>query len=116
MSTETQESFIKSVKDVETTLIDMGFVHYSTTKKGYATYIDFKQNDKQISFMLGPSDWHVDISLLTTKRKYEFKDLLAIPSIARWTATNKFEQKSKDTHRDEVEWFVKFIRFALTEI
>ena len=92
MSTETQDLFIGYVKDVEENLADMGFVHHSTTKKGYATYIDFKQNNNLITFMLGPPDWHVDITLLTSNRKYGFKDLLEIPSIALWIATNKFEK------------------------
>ncbi len=116
MSTQTQESFIQSVTGSETILTDIGFLHHSTERKGYATYIDYKRDDTLISFMLGPSDWNVEISIFTNNRKYAFKDLLEIPSIAQWPASNKFEQTSKDRINDEVIWFMKFIRFSLTEI
>lgn len=115
MSTQTQESFILYVAGSDTILTNIGFVHYSTERKGYATYIDYKRDDTLITFMLGPPDWNVEISMFTNKRKYEFKDLLQIPSIAQWAANNKFEQTSKDIINDEVIWLMQFIRFSLTE-
>jgi len=116
MSIQTQESFIKSVAESDTILTDLGFLHQSTEKKSYATYIKYKRDDTLICFMLGPSDWHVDISIFTNKTKYVFKDLLAISSIAQWAANNKFEQKSVDKINNEVIWFMQFTRFSLTEI
>ena len=75
MSTQTQ-----SIKDIESELTDIGFSHLSTTKKGYATYVDYKSADNiQASFMFGPSDWHVELLLIKNGRKYELKDLLQIP-------------------------------------
>lgn len=116
MSTQIQESFVESVKESEPALTDAGFFHHSTERKGYTTYIDYKSEDTVVSYMLGPSDWHVEISILTTKRKYEFKDLLEITSIAHWIARNRFEHTGKDIIKDEVIWFTRLIRFSLTEI
>ncbi len=115
MSTRAQESFIKSIKDVEKILSDIGFSHFSTTKKGYATYIDYKGKDNTlVTFMFGPSDWNVEILLETNETKYAFKDLLQIPSIAHWTRENKFQQKTSDRIKDEVIWFTDLLRFIFT--
>jgi len=116
MSSQAQELFISSVEDSDTLLTDLGFCHNSTIRKGYATFIAYNKNDTLITFILGPSDWHVEIILLTKNKKYEFKDLLGIPSISQWTTINKFEPTTKETIKDEVVWFMKFIRFVLTEI
>ncbi len=116
MSTKTQESFIKSIAESDTILTTLGFFQQSTEKKGYATYINYKRDETLICFMLGPSDWNVEISLYTNKTKYEFKDLLAISSIAQWTSNNKFVQTNEDIIKDEVIWFMEFVRFSLTEI
>jgi hypothetical protein len=114
MSTQSQETFIQSIKDIETQLTDIGFSHLSTTKKGYATYIDFKSTDKtQVLFMFGPSDWHVEIVFTTNDKKYNFGDLLQIPSVAHWVSDNKFQLKTNDKIKDEVDWFVDLLTFVV---
>ena len=64
--------------------------------------------------MFGRSDWKVEILLETNEIMYAFKDLLQISSIAYWTRENKFQQKTNDRIRDEVIWFVEFLRFVFT--
>jgi hypothetical protein len=114
MSTQSQETFIQSIKEVETRLTDIGLSHLSTTKKGYATYIDFKSTDKtQVSFMFGPSDWHVEIVFTANDKKYEFKDLLQIHAVAQWTRDNKFQPKTNDMIKDEVDWLVDLLTFVV---
>jgi hypothetical protein len=116
MSTQTQETFIQSIKDIETQLTDIGFSHLATTKKGYATYVDFKSADKtQVSFMFGPSDWNVEILLTTNEKKYAFKDLLQIPSIALWTKDNKFQPRTNDRAKDELSWYIDLLTFVIKE-
>ncbi len=112
MSTQTQESFIKSIKEVDTILTDIGLSHLSTTKKGYATFIEYKGSDTLVLFMLGPSDWNVEILLELNEKKYAFKDLLQIPSIAQWTRDNKFVQKTNYRIKEEVFWFVDLLKFV----
>jgi hypothetical protein len=114
MSTEAQEIFIQSLKNVEIKLNDIGFFHTSTIKKGYATYIHYKMVDNmQILFMYGPSDWHVELSLTKNGRKYEFKDILQIPSISQWIMDNKFQHQTSNSIKDEVTWLVDFVRFVI---
>jgi hypothetical protein len=113
MSTQTQESFIKSINEAEPILTDIGLSHILTEKKGYATFVDYKGTDTLVSFMCGPSDWNVEILLEKNHRKYAFKDLLQIPSIAQWTIKNKLRQVTNDRLKDEVFWFVDLIKFVL---
>lgn len=114
MSKQTQELFIKSVKEAEPTLAEIGLSHYSTIRKGYATYIEFKGNEDTLAtLMLGPSDWHVEVSVITNQKKYEFKDLLQIPSISEWTKNNKFEQRTNEILKDEVDWVSCFLVYTI---
>lgn len=116
MSTQSQEAFIQSTRAFETQLTDLGFSHLSTTKKGYATYVDFSSADKTlISFMFGPSDWNVEILLTVNEKKYALKDLLEIPSIAQWTKDNKFQPKANDIVKDELSWYVSLLTFVIKE-
>lgn len=113
MSTQTQESFIESIKEAETIFNNIGLSHVSTIKKGYATFVDYKGTDTLVSFMFGPSDWNVEIFLEKNGIKYALKDLLQIPLIAQWTIRNKFQQLTNDRLKDEVFWFVDLIKFVL---
>jgi hypothetical protein len=116
MSTKSQETFIQSIKDIETRLTDIGFLHLSTTKKGYATYIDFKSADKtQVSFMFGPSEWNVEMLLTVKEKQYAFKDLLQISSVAQWTRDNKFQPRTNDRVKDELSWYVELLTFVVKE-
>ena len=73
MSKQAKESFIKFIKDVEKNLSDIGLLHFSTTKKGYATLIYYKgKNDTLVTFMFGRSDWKVEILLETNETKDAF--------------------------------------------
>lgn len=114
MSTQYQELFIQSVKDIETVLTDIGLSHLSTEKKGYATYIEYKgAHDTRVTFMFGPSDWDVNIVVKRSGKKYEFKDLLQIPSVAHWMKDNKYKQETGNRIiADEVGWFVKLLKFV----
>ena len=113
VSTQNQEVFIKSIKDLEPHLTQLGFLHLSTNKKGFATYAEYKSKDNiQALFMFGPSDWHVDLSLSRNERKYEFKDLLQIPAISQWTKDNKLKEQTNNRIKDEVAWFVGLLRFV----
>ncbi|MFM7851746.1 MAG: hypothetical protein ACKO96_07440 [Flammeovirgaceae bacterium] len=109
-----QESFIKIMNDMESARTDIGLSHLSTEKKGYATYIDYRgAHNTQVTFMFGPSDWDVEIIIKRNGRKYAFRDLLQIPSVAQWTKDNKYKQETRDRIiADEVSWFVKLLKFT----
>lgn len=115
MSTEAQETFIQSLKNVEVELNDIGFLHTSTIKKGYATYIHYKMadNNMPILFMYGPSDWNVELSVTKNGRKYEFKDILQIPPILQWIMDNKFQRQTSNNIKNEVTWFIDLLRFII---
>ena len=114
MSIQLQDTFIKSIKDIETDLADIGFSYLTITEKGYATYVDFKlAENTKVSFMFGPSDWNVEILLTTEQKKYAFKDLLEIPSIAQWTKENKFQPGTNDRIKEEVIWFAELLKFVI---
>lgn len=116
MSIQSQEAFIQAIKDIKSQLTDIGFSHLATTKKGYATYVDFRSADKtQISFMFGPSDWKVEILLTTDKKKYSFKNLLEIPLVVQWTRNNKFQLRTNGRVKEEVEWYVELLAFVIKE-
>ncbi len=112
-----QESFIKTMNDMENVLTNIGLSHLSTEKKGYATYIKYRgPRDTEVTFMYGPSDWDVEIRIKRNWRNwrtYAFKDLLQIPSVAQWTEDNKYKQETSDRIiADEVDWFVKLLKFV----
>ncbi len=114
MSTQTQDTFINSLKDIESDLSDIGITHLLTTKKGYATYVDYKSADNiHVSFIFGPSDWHVELVLRKNGIKYELKDLFQIPSIAEWIRCNKFQEQTGNRIKNEIAWFVDFLRFVI---
>ena len=112
--TTSQESFIKIMNDKEKALADIGLSHLSTEKKGYATFIEYRGTyDTQVSFMFGPSDWDVEMIIKRNGRKYAFKDLLQIPSIAQWTEDNRYVRETRDRNiADEVGWAVKLLKFV----
>ena len=114
MSTQVQETFIKSMNDMESELANIGFTYHLTIKKGYATYVHYKSTKNiQASFMLGPSDWNVELVITTVERKYEFKDLLLVPYISQWTRENKFQQRTSGRVKDEIVWFVDLLKFVM---
>ena len=114
MSTQAQEAFIKSIKDMEPELVDIGFSLHSLDKKGFATYIQYKSKENiQALFMFGPSDWHVELSLTKNERKYELKDLFQIPLIVQWQKENSFRHDSNDRIKEEVTWFVSLLKFII---
>jgi len=114
MSIQSQEIFIESIKGLDSELTDIGFSHLSTTKKGYATYIDYKSADNSIiTFMYGPSDWDVEILIIKNGKKYALKDILQVPSITQWIKDNKFQEQTRNRIKDEVAWFVDLIRFII---
>lgn len=114
MSRDAQETFIQSLKNIGLELNNIGFLHTSTIKKGYATYIQYERVDNmQILFMYGPSDWNVEMSITKNGRKYEFKDILQIPPIFQWIMDNKFQRQTINNIKDEVTWFVTLLRFII---
>lgn len=114
MSTQAQDTFIHLIKDMESELTHIGFSHLSTTKKGYATYVDYKSAENiHASFMFGPSDWHVELVLRKDEKNYELKDLLQIPSIAEWIRNSKFKEQTSNRIKDEITFFVGLLRFVI---
>ena len=66
-----------------------------------------------MTFMFGPSDWDVEMIIKRNGRKYAFKDLLQIPSIAQWTEDNRYIRETRDRNiADEVGWAVKLLKFV----
>ena len=59
-------------------------------RKGYAVFIEYQKQDIKVKFICGPSDWHVYMTIVTPKQRYEFRGLLQIPIVDEWVKRNKF--------------------------
>lgn len=109
------EEFLLSLKEVEPLLLAMKLKPYSYFEKGPAYYIQYKKEgpDIIIEFLFGPSDWMIEIIIFTSKRKFEFKDLFQISAIEEWLHENKYSQGNERNIKNEILYFIEFLKISL---
>ncbi len=107
------EEFIKALKEDEFLLNRIGFVQSHFERKGYAVFTEYQKQDIRVKFMCGPSDWHVDMIIVTPKQRYAFGDLLQIPVVDEWVKRNKFSGGNEHNIKAEVDYFVNLLEFVL---
>lgn len=110
---KSEESFLTSLEEVEHKLNKMGFIQSHFERKGYAIFTDYKRQDTTVKFMRGPSEWHVEMFIITPKRRYRLNDLLIISVVAEWVKENKFSQGDGNYIKSELFWFVNLLEFVL---
>lgn len=62
---------------------------------GFAYYFEYKKGNTTVEFLVGPTDWQIEMIILTSKQKYTFKDLMEIKSIKTWIDNNRYHKKMK---------------------
>ena len=91
----------------------MGFVRTHFERKGYAVFTEYNKENTKVEFMCGPSDWHVEMIIVTPKQRYAFKDLLQIPIVDEWVKRNKFSEGNENYIKAEVRYFINLLEFVL---
>lgn len=110
---KTDKVFIKSLKEVKFLLDKMDFTQTGFERKGYAVFTEYSKKDTKVKFMCGPSDWDVEMIIVTPERSYAFKDLLQIPVVDKWVKRNKFSVDNKNQIKAELHYLIKLLEFAL---
>ena len=109
------EEFLLALKEMEPLLLTLKFVPYSYLEKGPAYYIQYKKESTGtvVEFLFGPSDWMIQMIIFASKGKYEFKDLIAIPAIAKWLDKNKYEPENVRHIKKEMLYFIELLKISL---
>ena len=105
--------FEAAVREIEPTLLGIGFKPYSFERKGPAYYIRYKHDDTIVMFMYGPSDWHVEVVLLTAKGKFNIGNLMKFPTIADWVYGKKFISNNENPVVNELLWNIELMKISL---
>lgn len=108
------EEFLKALNEIEIVLLTLLFKRHSFFEKGLAYYIEYrKENNTRVEFLFGPSDWHIEMAIYTSKGKFSFKDLLNIPEVNRWVNDNRYKQENGRNVKNELLWFVELLKVSL---
>lgn len=107
------EEFLAGIKEIESILYSMHFHPHSFEEKGAAYFIKYKRGQSIVEFLFGPSDWHVEMLIFTSKRKFSFGDLLQIPAIAGWVRSNEYKPEKTTNVKGELLWFVELLKVSL---
>ncbi len=109
-----KEQFFKALDEIEFVLFALLFKRHSFFEKGEANFLEYrKDNNTRLEFLLGPSDWDIEIIIYTSKGKYAFKDLLSIPEINSWVNNNRYKQENGRNIKNEIEWFIDLLKVSL---
>jgi hypothetical protein len=107
------EDFLAGIKEIENILFLLNFSAYSFEEKGPAYFIKYKRENSIVEFLFGPSDWDVEIIIITSKGKFAFRDLLQISSIAEWVKNNTYKQVNGRNVKNELLWAVELLKISL---
>ena len=107
------DSFVTSLKKAEYLLNRIGFTQSHFERKGYAVFTEYRKQNTKVKFMCGPSEWHVEMIIITPKGYFAFKDLLQMHAIAEWVKRNKFLQDDENYIKSEILYFINLLKFAL---
>src|SRR5690349_19786498 len=113
MIDELTKEFLAGSEIVKEVLVSLHFKPLSFEEKGYAYVIRYQKEKNIVEFLFGPSDWDVEMIIYTRDKKFAFRDLLAIPAIAKWVSDNKYEQVGKRNIQNELLWFVELLKISL---
>lgn len=110
------ESFLNGLNEIEFVLSSLLFTKKSIIRKGHAFFVSYYKDETIVEFLFGPSDWEIEMTIITSKRKYAFKDLLQIQEIFKWVNENRYIQVSKRDIGKELSWFVDLLGISLPKI
>ena len=88
------EIFLESIEEIEKLLIDFQFKSKPFDKSGLALFVAYEKGNTLVEFLFGPSDWDVEMIIITSKGRFAFRDLLEIPSILKWVKDNRYRQEN----------------------
>lgn len=111
---ELTKEFLTAQNEIEVVLKTLFFNRHSFIEKGQAYYIEFiKNNGTKLEFLFGPSDWDVEMIIVSSKGKFAFKDLLDIPEINSWVNSNQYRQDGLRNLKNELLWFIELLKVSL---
>jgi hypothetical protein len=116
MRNKLTKEFLGALKEIDAILSEMLFKKYSFIEKGLAHFVQYKKGNTILEFLFGPSDWDVDMKIYTSKGKFAFKELLKIPSIAKWVNENRYKQENGRNIKNELLWFIELLKISLPMI
>ena len=108
------KDFLEAFKEIELVLLSLLFNKKSFFEKGLAYYIEFRnENNTNVEFLFGPSEWNIEMRIYTSKGKFAFKDLLIIPEVNRWVNVNRFKQENGRNVKNEWLWYIELLKISL---
>ena len=107
------EVFLESMEEIEKHLIDLQFKSKPFDKSGLAFFLLYEKGNTLVEFLFGPSDWDVEMIIVTIKGRFAFRDLLEIPSISKWVNDNRYRQENGRNIKNELLWSVELLKFSL---
>lgn len=106
--------FVNAILENEKQLSMLNFEIGKFRYRGYACFIDFSKSDNtKVEFMIGPSDWVIEMIVQTPKGKFNFKDLLEISYIRNWVKLNQYCQGKDRNLKNEVKWFINLLKISI---
>jgi len=110
------DDFLRGIEKIEELFLNVGFKKVAFFKKGFAFYVEFKNNYSLVKINFGPADYQLDFSICKSNRVFEFKDLLKVPKISEWIDENRYIQIDCRNIVEELIWIFKLVVFSFDEI
>lgn len=107
------KEFLAGIEEIEKELALLHFQPYSFEEKGFAYFIKYRREETFVQFLFGPPDWDVEMIVFASGKTFAFKDLLQIPSVAKWVSENKYTQDNGRSVKNELFWAIKLLKFSL---
>jgi hypothetical protein len=107
------EEFLAALNSSEDVFSEISFEKDRYIEKGYAQYVYYKNKNVKAEFLFGPPDWHIDMIIYVSNKKYSFADLLKIPVILDWVNNNRYKQENSRNIQNELLWFIDLLRVSL---
>ncbi len=113
MKDKTTNDFLQALDDFEKLLSSMSFKDHRVIENG-PIYINlYKKDNTSIKIFWGPPEFEIDLIIYTKKRKYEFKDLLEIPTVGKWANENRYVERNGRNYKEEFMWLIELFRICL---
>ena len=110
---EINQKFLRALNSSEFALSEMGFEGPNYVEKGYAQFVYFNSTNVKVEFLFGPPEWHVDMLIYVSDKKYSLGDLLKIPVILEWVNNNRYKEENGKNILAEILWFVDLLKVSL---
>jgi hypothetical protein len=117
MSENTIAKYLDGMRNLEASLLLLGFQRLSSKRKGPLCIHKFIRRTTVIELLFGPPEWRTELVIQTAKQKFEDKDLFAMPAVMDWA--KEYAREYKDNHTDEPDidaelmWLGKLLELVL---